>query len=166
VHGHLADVSQERQNFHWLNDSAATVGGQRFVGGTLWFQDTADSVLYRHMLSDFAVIDGFLDWVFEANAATMRFLADVVSPSDIVVTHHLPCQLSVHDRYRGDKLNPFFVCDMTAMIEQCEPKLWIHGHTHSSCDYEVFNTRVVCNPMGYAGHELNPEYADDVVVEL
>jgi Icc-related predicted phosphoesterase len=31
------------------------------------------------------------------------------------------------------------------------PALWLHGHTHGSCDYKLGDTRVVCNPMGYPG---------------
>jgi hypothetical protein len=27
-------------------------------------------------------------------------------------------------------------------------RLWIHGHTHTSFDYEARGTRVVCNPRG------------------
>ena len=32
-------------------------------------------------------------------------------------------------------------------------RLWIHGHTHDSCDYRLGDSRrsvrVVCNPRGY-----------------
>ena len=27
--------------------------------------------------------------------------------------------------------------------------VWIHGHTHTSFDYRIQGTRVVCNPRGY-----------------
>ncbi len=41
--------------------------------------------------------------------------------------------------------------DMTVsqIIEEQQPALWVHGHTHDSCDYHVGATRVVCNPKGY-----------------
>jgi hypothetical protein len=29
------------------------------------------------------------------------------------------------------------------------PDLWVHGHTHTSFDYEVNGCRVVSNPRGY-----------------
>jgi hypothetical protein len=29
------------------------------------------------------------------------------------------------------------------------PRLWVHGHTHTTCDYELGSTRVACNPYGY-----------------
>jgi pyruvate carboxylase len=43
---------------------------------------------------------------------------------------------------------PAFASDLAALVR--EPvKLWIHGHTHESMDYELNGTRVVCNPRGY-----------------
>jgi predicted phosphodiesterase len=27
--------------------------------------------------------------------------------------------------------------------------VWIHGHTHTPCQYVVGDTRVICNPIGY-----------------
>ena len=44
-------------------------------------------------------------------------------------------------------------------------KLWVHGHTHSSFDYNIHGTRVVCNPRGYEDHDLNPEYYD-IIIDL
>ena len=37
----------------------------------------------------------------------------------------------------------------SGLIEERQPALWVHGHTHDSCDYRVGNTRVICNPRGY-----------------
>ena len=37
--------------------------------------------------------------------------------------------------------------------------LWVHGHTHDSCDYEIRSdgghvTKVVCNRRGYSSHRM------------
>jgi hypothetical protein len=32
-------------------------------------------------------------------------------------------------------------------------RLWLHGHTHHNFNYWIGETRVVCNPRGYVGHE-------------
>jgi Icc-related predicted phosphoesterase len=42
-----------------------------------------------------------------------------------------------------------------------QPRLWIHGHTHESFDYEIGKTRVVCNPRGYASIEENKGFRPD-----
>ncbi len=65
----------------------------------------------------------------------------------VVVTHHAPHPQSIPARYQGDLLSTSYASDLTRLMgKSC---LWIHGHTHSSADYVVHGTRVVCNPMGY-----------------
>ena len=44
--------------------------------------------------------------------------------------------------------------------------LWIHGHMHESSDYEIYGTRVVCNPRGYAPNALTPDFQPYFVVEI
>jgi len=44
--------------------------------------------------------------------------------------------------------------------------LWVHGHMHDSFDYEIYDTRVACNPRGYAPKTINPEFKPDFVVEI
>ena len=50
---------------------------------------------------------------------------------------------------------------MNDFILEHQPRLWIHGHTHESFDYEIGKTRVVCNPRGYASTEENKEFRPD-----
>ena len=43
--------------------------------------------------------------------------------------------------------------------------VWCHGHIHNSADYMIAETRVICNPRGYIGHELNPDFDPNLTVE-
>ncbi len=52
----------------------------------------------------------------------------------------------------------FFRCDMVDLIRANKPRLWLHGHTHTPCDYDFHATRVICNPRGYPG-ERSDTYA-------
>lgn len=146
------------QNLHWLDNSLVVIDGVRFLGTTLWFAETEESKRYQHTLNDFAAIEDFVPWVYEQNAKAQEFLATHMRKDDVVVTHHLPSQKSVHPRYTGSPLNAFFVCDVESIIVEKKPQLWFHGHTHGSCDYQIGPTRVVCNPYGYHGHEVNPAF--------
>jgi Icc-related predicted phosphoesterase len=47
-------------------------------------------------------------------------------------------------------LNAGFITDLTRLIMQYSPELWIHGHVHDSFDYRIGATRIVANPRGYA----------------
>jgi len=88
-----------------------------------------------------------------------------VNENDVVVTHYLPSQRSVSVAWRGSVINPFFVCDMDRFIQVVQPKLWLHGHTHTSCNYEIGKTRIVCNPFGYPD-DLNEQYNPKLVIEV
>ena len=37
------------------------------------------------------------------------------------------------------------------MIADMENTTWLFGHTHDAMDFELGNTRLVCNPHGYYG---------------
>jgi hypothetical protein len=56
-------------------------------------------------------------------------------------------------------MNGGYSSDLDEFIEERPHiKLWTHGHTHHVFDYMIGETRVVCNPRGYVGHE---ERADE-----
>jgi 3',5'-cyclic AMP phosphodiesterase CpdA len=87
----------------------------------------------------------------------------------IVVTHHAPHPLSLAPRYADDLASAGFITDLSELCT-APVALWIHGHTHTSFDYTVGATRVVCNPRGYVDRVReraeNPQFAWDHVVEL
>jgi len=73
----------------------------------------------------------------------------------VVVTHHAPSHQSIHEWYKPDTLmNGAFASELSEFImDRPQIKLWTHGHMHDPFDYMVGDTRVVCNPRGYIGHE-------------
>jgi Icc-related predicted phosphoesterase len=89
----------------------------------------------------------------------------------VVITHHCPHPGSIDPRFAGNNLNPAFASNLDTEIRTLEPTLWIHGHTHHSCDYFVYKTRIVCNPKGYgpftAGYRSeNAGFNPQLVVEI
>jgi predicted phosphodiesterase len=152
----LTACSQGIPNLHVLNPGVAIIDGIRFVGATLWFPDTPDEVLYRNALNDFRLIAGFVPWVHDTHVRHLAFLRTSVHPGDVVVTHHLPHPRSIAPQHVGSALNRFFVAeDAAGLVERSGARLWVHGHTHSPCDYVIGETRVVCNPRGYPGESSN-----------
>ena len=75
--------------------------------------------------------------------------------SYIVVGHHAPSFQSVAEWYKNDKLmNGAFYSNLEEFIAyRPQIKLFLHGHMHNNSNYWVGETRVVCNPRGYTGHE-------------
>ena len=77
----------------------------------------------------------------------------------VVVGHHAPSRRSTHAMYAHDTImNGGYSSDMDQFIEdRPQIKLWTHGHTHHVFDYMIGETRVVCNPRGYHGHEARAD---------
>ena len=77
----------------------------------------------------------------------------------VVVGHHAPSRRSTHEMYANDTImNGGYSSDMDQFIEdRPQIKLWTHGHTHHVFDYMIGETRVVCNPRGYHGHEARAD---------
>lgn len=156
-------------NLTYLDNKRVVIDGQGFIGGTLWFPHKPENVLYTKYLSDFNMIREFDVHSADRECdATQEAIMTHCQAGDIVVTHHLPHPLSIDRRYRneaGDVLNRFFLCNMDKFMQSGKAKLWFHGHTHEACDYEVYGTRVICNPLGYP-HEPNPRYKNPMIVEV
>lgn len=74
----------------------------------------------------------------------------------VVVVHHGVSGQSIHRKYTGSLFNMFFSSEMTPEIQEHQPDIIIHGHTHIAFDYMIDNTRVIVNPRGYEGYEEDP----------
>lgn len=158
----LRGIERLFPHLHALDNEVLTVDSVRFLGTPLWFRK---SNAPTWAMNDFTAIAQFSSWVYAENARAIEFLHEELRSGDVVVTHYLPAERSVHEEYKRSVLNPFFLCDMESVIQARMPALWVHGHTHRSCDYQLGATRVVCNPFGYARHEENAEFSSHLVVE-
>jgi predicted phosphodiesterase len=153
---------------HFLENDTITLEGKKFVGTTLWFPDSPSVPRYSYRLNDFNMIKDCEMLTRRANYAK-RFLNAEVSEGCIVVTHHLPTEESVPLEFKNHALNIFYLHDCSELIKLKKPSLWIHGHTHDSCDYvfgDAPGTRIVCNPYGYDGHAVNPKFDSNFIVEV
>jgi len=82
----------------------------------------------------------------------------------VVITHHAPSLRSLTDNpYAGGHMDAAYANRYDDLLEM-GADLWVHGHSHTACDYRTGTTRVVCNPHGYPG-ELT-DWSPDLVLEL
>ena len=149
-------AAASRPNVHVLDNEGVTLDGVRFFGGTGWYPEISlhslapyevDTDMLKRCFSDFRFIREFEPAVYMSRKGLADGLYAINEHPDVVVTHHLPDERCVVPRYRGDALNCFFVSDLD--VETVAPKLWLHGHTHSSVDVTIGATRVLANPHGY-----------------
>jgi Icc-related predicted phosphoesterase len=162
----LPTMGDKYGKLHVLDNSTCEIEGRRFVGTPLWFRKLPDSPQYERQLNDFYQIGNAHERIYEENEKAIAFLEETVTGDDIVLTHHLPALESVHPKYEGSPLNRFFLCDVSYLINERQPKLWVHGHTHDSCDYTLGKTQVLCNPFGYVAHEENRAFNPELIVEI
>lgn len=170
-------------NINVLDNEMLDLGGVRILGTTLWtdfkFYGEAEAWFSRQtarsLIDDFGSIKNgnrlfTPEDSVDLHRASVHWLVTELEKEfpgpTMVVTHHLPSSLSVAKRYSGDSLNPAFASRLEGIIEKYEPALWIHGHTHVPCDYELYATRVVCNPRGYPGERHQPTFRPDLVVSI
>lgn len=160
-------AAKEAPDVHFLEDDAVTIGGVRFLGATLWTDFRIDGAPEaamdnaRRCMNDYRQIawrkrpwKRFLPVHSyrlhqDSKALLARQLGSNPLPT-VVVTHHLPHARSIPERFKGDPTNAAYASDLSGIIEEGAPALWVHGHMHECCDYVVGGTRSVSNPRGYA----------------
>lgn len=185
----IEDEQMERASMlygvHVLKRGEVVIGGVRFLGTSLWtdfrlFGEAERRYAYAAALNglrDFRVIDYGTQTFMpqdsaEFNAADVAWLEgklkrETFDGPTVVVTHHLPSARSVAERFGKELLSACFASNFDDLLGYS--KLWIHGHTHDSFDYEFSGTRVICNPRGYckAGERPeNPQFNPKLVVEV
>jgi predicted phosphodiesterase len=185
-YGHDIGLSAELQaaapdNIAVLVDDALVLDGVRFLGSTLWtdFKLHGEGEAWfareraRRCMNDFVRIRNGghkfrpEDSVVLHEASRTWLVSQLEQSFDgptVVISHHLPALKSIAPRYANDALNPAFASRLEEVIERYRPALWIHGHTHDPCDYELFQTRVVCNPRGYPGEYGRAGFKPDLTV--
>jgi len=158
-------ISQD-EDLYILDNNLVEIDGQRFIGSTLWFRRSNLFEPEDDQLNDFHEIKGFRDWVGPQAIKSSNFLDQTIQSGDVVITHHLPHPESVKDEFRDSDLNKYYLHNLSPLVEDSGVKLWIHGHTHSSLNYQLKDTRVICNPMGYLNFRENYNFNSQLTVEV
>ena len=164
------------ENIVLLDDAQHHHGGFLFLGSTLWTSANDEDPISMHVLeralADYKQIyiedsAGELqrlrvEHTLQAHHNSVAWLWETLQQHPnmptIVITHHAPSFNSVAKEYKHEhRLNGGFASDLSNLIlDNPQIVLWTHGHMHNSSDYQIGNTRVVCNPKGY--HNENPHF--------
>lgn len=161
----LLETLDKFPNIHLLDNETIMVDKTQFIGSTLWTNlngnDPSTKILLPKEMNDFRLIRynnnkiNVNDWLDE-HQKSIIFLKNEMDSiyRKVVVTHFLPSPLSIPERYKNYYIiNGGFASNLNDLIYDSDVYYWIHGHTHDKADYFINNTRVLCNPRGYAGYE-------------
>ena len=174
-----------RDNIHVLDNRSVEINGVMFHGTTLWtsyqlYQDPeaaksfcTDAIAdYFHINveENFSVRKLTPDDTVELHRAAIKWLRKSLSESrtktNVVISHHAPSAKSIANL--DDPRCAAYASDLDKLIRECQPDIWLHGHTHRSYDYKIGNTRIVCNARGHVHDALqrNQNYCDEKLVLL
>lgn len=155
-------------NFHLLNPGIIEIEDVVFIGATLWtdFNKGNGMLMYDagKQMNDYKQIrhgPPNVPWshklrtedVLHMHRSQLRFIEQSYEQHKgkkiVVVTHHAPCELSLHPDYKGHSLNGCYYTDLSEFIRERDIDVWVHGHIHHHVDYDLYGTRIIANPRGY-----------------
>lgn len=190
----LRTLTDKFPNVHFLENEWVKLDNIIFYGGTFWTtSNNHDPHVIEHLsrgMNDFRIVkkgdkrftpldaakvyDQAMDGL-KVLLEDIKVLSDTQIPFDgeglekmVVVSHHAPSRNSIHPKYAADvEMNYGYFTDMEEFItKNPQIKLWFHGHVHTPFDYKIGETRVLCNPRGYIGHEQCADYFELKYVEV
>ena len=148
-----------RSNVRYLNNIVVKIGHTCIVLSTLWSNvRTENALVIESGITDFHRIrygGNRFDFVKfnEAHRVSLVFIRNAVSlcanDNIIVVSHHLPSQILVSDRFKGSKLNDAFSSEQGQWIADSKIAYWIYGHSHTNFPDKIGDTKFLSNQLGY-----------------
>lgn len=169
THQILGEFIREFDNVQYLNNDVTPLTYKTMLfGATMWTNmnkgDPNAMWNAKRAMCDFDLIMNGPDlkWTPEdtvvENAATLNCLSVALQQYPdkdfVVMTHHTPSFLSIHDKYKTSyPLNYAFSSDLSEFIlDHPRIKTWVHGHTHDTFNYTLGSCRIMCNPRGYTNN--------------
>lgn len=156
----------------FLDPGQVQIDGYTFVGGNLW-TDFALKGYQRMQPRDLRGLADFERIFYQGRKLTMYEMMEFHeqeslhlctilneqrdSSKTIVITHFMPSQLCIDERYIGNASNPYFTNDLDGWFDTYKYPLHIYGHTHTRGDIvHPYGTRLVANPFGYPNENKEP----------
>ena len=159
-----------------LDNEFVDVGDVRIIGCTLWTDcnqdDWATKNAIRNGMNDYHVIKKgtkslLPDDTMLEHYRSVDFIRQNMTDRTIVMTHHAPSFMSVNEKYHHMSIsNGGYASNLDRFVDETSPLIWIHGHMHDPVDYLIGRTRVVSNPRGYVGHEIDHGQYNFATVEV
>ena len=170
VHNTLYEETDHLKNVVILQDSFVRINDVIFVGATLWTDfKSGDSFVMNEAtrgMNDYRAIKDHRSGYRKLSPETILmehynskdYIFHIASENRdskiVMITHHAISYGSVAMMYRSSSydmiMNYNFFSDLDEeILANDNIVLAVHGHTHTSFDYKIGNTRVVCNPRGY-----------------
>jgi predicted phosphodiesterase len=167
-------------NLHYLQNDRVVlpIAGRnlRVLGATLWSDFSLNGDAEAEMTKAAASMPDYRnglgadgvpltpaqvrDWSRASAAFLTAELAQDWDGPTLVITHHAPAIASLKALRPEHVPTTASVTRLEGLIAERGPDLWVHGHTHWSCDYRLGRTRILSNQRG---EPENTDYAPKLV---
>jgi Icc-related predicted phosphoesterase len=146
----MSEIVRYLNDFQQIKNSSTPVSYRATVDGQAQFKTRTGKFTPNDLVNDHEACLEYICTQTDADPGS----------TFVVVGHHAPSPLSVAAQYAGQTLiNGAYMSDLTDFITaRPQIRLWTHGHTHHDFDYVIGQTRIVCNPRGYVGHEARADH--------
>lgn len=180
----LTDLKDEvkNTNIHVLENDVIKIDNVNFFGATLWTDYNINNDPHGSKLVCWSLMNDFKkirispkfakfepDYAIKLHENSKRWLHEELSArkgeKNVVITHNSPSAMSLPLESRGDIYSAAYASNLESLIYENQPNLWCHGHIHSSSDYMIGDTRVVCNPRGNP-YSRNLNFKNDLIIEI
>ena len=153
-----------------MNNNYEIYDNYCFIGTTLWSK--ISNPYYE--INDIQCIPNF-DYIQynRLNKLSVHFLEDVLHNNEncIIITHHVPSSSLIDVKYKTKQMQPYnqwFYCNMDEFIETNinKIKIWIYGHTHTSCNVIKNGIPFLCNPIGYPNENSILDFQKSIRIDI
>jgi Icc-related predicted phosphoesterase len=161
VNSKLSKLSNEIDNFYFLNRDVLKIKDVVFIGCTGWQSfPEYDDIMY-YMMNDFRLIKNHNNDVYLYGQDDLCFLKNklekFINEKTVVITHVIPTPNAIN--WHTPEVNTkykyihAYYNEWDDLIKEFSPNVWICGHCHDSFDKKVYNTRIVRNALGYLNYK-------------
>lgn len=181
----LQKPAGKHPGLYFLEKSSFTLNRVRFLGCTLWSgfdlygADKVDAYMSvaKRGINDYWMIHARGGKKLEPrdtlklHRATVRWLdTELAKPFNgktVVITHFAPHRSCVAPQHAGSDVSPYFVTDLSRLMQKHRIDVWCHGHTHTNNDFVAEGgCRVISNQLGYPSEQASVGFRPDLVIEV
>lgn len=193
VNAAFRELEETYPNFTFLNNESVIIDDVEFFGGTMFtdmnlygdYEQACDDA--QRGIADFSWISREVVFPPDFDSTHVHRTERLWTPADhmhehmnfcraldtwkrepkqrkrVVISHFVPHPEVSDARFKGSRLNPYFIANMRQYFADID--VWLFGHTHSSHDSIMEGCRFVCNPHGY-GQENFGGFNCKMIVEI
>lgn len=177
----MRNLINSKDGMYCLNGNIIEIDGVKFGGADSWYDDGYLKVNYPN--EEFSIkstnqmwfnctpdskfivgIENFND-IFEIEKPKIE---SIYKDCDVMITHINPSAKNenVNVRFQNNPSNTFFTFDGEKYLKNGNMKYWIFGHTHEELEYQEYNVKCICNPLGYSNESGNGSWVKIKQIEV